>query len=243
MSELFLNLAHYSFFPVQDVEGTSARFDEILRDHPVVVRGTVLIAKEGINFNLCAAGESSLEADLLALLKELGCQEFDFHKSWSESLTFKRLKIQIRDEIVALKNPGIDVPVSRGRYAKPQEFREIVAEHLRLGEFSPWVLIDTRNDFEFDEGSFEGALRAGTQSFRQFVVATESIPKNKKIAMFCTGGIRCEKASAFMKMQGWSDVVQLEGGILTYFSEVGGDHWRGNCFVFDDRRSVQPPVR
>lgn len=240
MPKNFINISHYSFLDLPNPEKTAKDFEDFFSKQVPKARGTVLLAEEGFNLNLCASVEDQLEQKLKIFLESLGCEEFDFHLSYSASCVFKRLKVLVKPEIVALKTEGIKVPLQRGAYAKPAEFAKIVDEHVRLGKDSPWVLVDMRNDFEFNIGTFEGAIPSGTNSFRQFVNSVEKLPKDKKVAMFCTGGIRCEKASSFMKAKGWTDVVHLEGGILTYFSEVGASHWQGGCFVFDDRRVVFP---
>ena len=197
--------------------------------------GTLLLASEGINGTI--AGSERGIAEMLRFIKaDSRFSDIQTKESLSDDKPFHRLKIKLKKEIVTLGVPGVS-PVNKvGTYVKPQDWNAIVDD--------PEIpVIDTRNDYECDIGTFKGALDPQTQSFRQFpayVSKTLDPKKHKKVAMFCTGGIRCEKASAYMLEQGFEEVYHLQGGILKYLEEVSesDSRWEGDCFVFDHRVGV-----
>ena len=148
------------------------------------------------------------------------------------------MKVKLKKEIVTLGVPGVSPTKIVGQYVKPQDWNSIISD-------PEMVLIDTRNDYEYAIGSFKNAINPKTSTFREFpeYVKTHLDPKkHKRVAMFCTGGIRCEKAAIYMRESGLPHVYQLEGGILKYFEEMGNAHYSGNCFVFDERRGVNPDL-
>ncbi|WP_099865492.1 oxygen-dependent tRNA uridine(34) hydroxylase TrhO [Pararhizobium haloflavum] len=199
------------------------------------VKGTLLLAHEGINGTI--AGPPAGIRNVLAYLREQ--PEFSdlIHKeSWARQMPFLRLKVRLKKEIVTMGVPDIDPANDAGTYVEPAEWNKLIADPNT-------IVIDTRNDYEVAIGSFRGALDPQTKSFRDFpdwVRAHPELAENKKIAMFCTGGIRCEKASAFMKKTGFDEVYHLKGGILKYLEDVPEQNslWDGECFVFDERVSV-----
>lgn len=199
------------------------------------IRGTILLAQEGINGTI--AGSSSAIDKVLAYLRsDSRFADLEAKESETESRMFDRLKIKLKKEIVTLGIPEVDPSQQVGTYVKPQDWNEVISDPETL-------LIDVRNQFEVEVGSFEGAIDPRTASFRQFpeFVQSQLDPtKHKKVAMFCTGGIRCEKASSYMLSQGFEQVYHLEGGILKYLEEVPLQEslWRGECFVFDQRVAV-----
>ena len=148
------------------------------------------------------------------------------------------MNVRLKNEIISLGLDSIRPAESTGESITPHEFKTWLDQGREI------VVLDTRNDYEVRLGTFEGAIDLNLSTFRAFpdAVSEAEIDKNETVVMFCTGGIRCEKASAVMMQQGWSDVRQLEGGILGYFEEVGGDHWNGDCFVFDRRVAVDPAL-
>jgi UPF0176 protein len=161
-------------------------------------------------------------------------------ESPSSHQPFKRMLVKVKKEIISFGIEGVD-PVG-----KPAP--KISAAQLKawLDEGRPLVLLDTRNDYEVRLGTFKGALPAGVANFRDFPEAVRKLPaelKSQPVVMFCTGGIRCEKAGPFMEMEGYTNILQLDGGILKYFEEVGGAHYDGECFVFDNRVGVGPDLR
>lgn len=196
------------------------------------VKGRVYIGKEGINGTLAGTPrQMEIYRDYLRGIP--GFEETMFKTDTSDFIPFARLICKVRREIVSLHLEGID-PAEGGNYLSPAEWRKV------LESDEDYVLIDVRNDYESRIGHFEGAIRPPVRNFHQFPEWLENsgIPKEKKVLMYCTGGIRCEKFSVLMKKKGWNDVNQLEGGILEYAREEGGKHFRGKCFVFDDRLVV-----
>ena len=204
------------------------------------IKGTLLLADEGINGTIAGPGKSILE--LLNYLKTDPLFEGKFkdlgHKeSWSDKHPFYRMKVKLKKEIVTLGIPGVSPTKVVGKYVKPQDWNTIISD-------PEVVLIDTRNDYECMIGSFKNAINPKTMTFREFpeFVKTHFDPKkHKKVAMFCTGGIRCEKASSLMVSEGFNDVYHLEGGILKYLEEVKPEEslWQGECFVFDQRVTIK----
>ena len=204
------------------------------------IKGTLLLADEGINGTL--AGPEKIILELLYYLKNDPIFEGNFknlaHKeSWSDKSPFYRMKVKLKKEIVTLGVPGISPTKIVGKYVKPKDWNSIISD-------PEVILIDTRNDYEFEIGTFKNALNPKTRTFREFpdFVNSHLDPKkNKKIAMFCTGGIRCEKASSYMMSMGFNDIYHLEGGILKYLEEVTAEEslWQGECFVFDQRVAIK----
>ena len=199
------------------------------------VRGTILIADEGVNGTI--AGSRLGVDSVLALLKSDTRLEGLHHKeSFADEMPFLRTKVRLKKEIVSLGVEGIDPTLSVGRYVSPAEWNRLISD--------PEVtLIDTRNDYEVDIGTFDGAINPHTDSFREFPEYVEENldpALNKRVAMFCTGGIRCEKATSYLLSRGFEEVYHLEGGILKYLEDVpeADSLWRGECFVFDDRVTV-----
>jgi len=204
------------------------------------IKGTLLLADEGINGTVAGSEKSILE--LLKYLKDDPIFEGNFknltHKeSWSDKHPFYRMKVKLKKEIVTLGVPGVSPTKVVGKYVKPQDWNKIISD-------PEVVLIDTRNDYEYAIGSFKKAINPKTNTFREFpeYVKTHFDPKkHKKVAMFCTGGIRCEKASSYMMSEGFDEVYHLEGGILKYLEEVSPENslWQGECFVFDQRVAIK----
>ena len=204
------------------------------------IKGTLLLADEGINGTVAGPEKSILE--LLDYLKIDSLFKGNFknlsHKeSWSDKDPFYRMKVKLKKEIVTLGVPGVSPTKMVGTYVKPQDWNAIISD-------PEVVLIDTRNDYEYAIGSFKNAINPKTHPVREFpeYVKTHFDPKkHKKVAMFCTGGIRCEKASSFMMSEGFDEVYHLEGGILKYLEEVKPEEslWEGECFVFDQRVAIK----
>ena len=200
------------------------------------IRGTLLLAREGVNGTIAGDNDSIMKSlDYLQKDKRLVGLEYKF--SYSEKPPFKRLKVKLKKEIVTLGVSNIDPTFSSGTYVKPADWNELIND-------PDVVLIDTRNNYEFEIGSFKGSINPNTETFRQFPDYTKNNLekyRDKKIAMFCTGGIRCEKSTAYLKSKGFENVFHLQGGILKYLEEVKEDDslWEGECFVFDDRVAVK----
>ena len=204
------------------------------------IKGTLLLAYEGINGTV--AGPEKAILALLDFLKNDPLFKGKFkrlgHKeSWSDKHPFYRMKVKLKKEIVTLGIHGVSPTKVVGTYVKPEDWNSIISD-------PEVVLIDTRNDYEYAIGTFKNAINPKTNTFREFpgYVKTHLDPKkHKKIAMFCTGGIRCEKASSFMMTEGFDEVYHLEGGILKYLEEVSSEEslWQGECFVFDQRVAIK----
>ncbi len=199
------------------------------------VKGTLLLASEGINGTI-AGTRKGIDRVLGYLKGDPRLAQLDHKESFDESMPFYRMKVKLKREIVTMGVEGIDPNLVVGTYVKAQDWDQLVNDPDVL-------LIDTRNDYECSIGSFKGAVDPHTTSFREFpeYVRSQLNPdKQKKVAMFCTGGIRCEKASAYMLQEGFDEVYHLQGGILKYLEEVPQERstWEGECFVFDNRVAV-----
>jgi UPF0176 protein len=237
MSAEVINLSCYKFAPLEGLEELRTRLQEVTKAQGL--KGTILLAPEGINFFL--AGTRPQLAAVLELIRAVpGLADVTPKESPSSDQPFKRMLVKIKKEIIAFGIEGVD-PARRPA-------TKISASQLKqwLDEGRPVTLLDTRNDYEVRMGTFKGAVVPQIWNFRDFPAAVERLPaelKTRPVVMFCTGGIRCEKAGPFMAMQGYTDVLQLDGGILKYFEEVGGAHYEGECFVFDERVGVGPDLR
>lgn len=234
MTQQIVVAALYKFVALPDYEALRAPLLATMKQHDI--KGTLLLAEEGINGTVSGRRES-LDALLSWLKEDKRFQDLDHKESYCEEHPFYRTKVKLKREIVTLGVPGVNPNQRVGTYVDPQDWNAIISD--------PEVLvIDTRNDYEVEIGSFEGAVDPRTQSFREFpdyVKAHYDPAKHKKVAMFCTGGIRCEKASSYMLKEGFEEVYHLKGGILNYLEKVPESEslWRGECFVFDNRVTVQ----
>ena len=238
MQHTYLTTAMYHFVSIHRFE--SLREPLLSFCLSKEIKGTLLLADEGINGTL-AGSEKSILA-LLHYLKNDPIFEGNFknlaHKeSWSDKHPFYRMKVKLKKEIVTLGVPGVSPTKLVGIYVKPQDWNSIISD-------PEVILIDTRNDYEYAIGTFKNAVNPKTNTFREFpeYVKTHFDPKKyKKVAMFCTGGIRCEKASSYMMSEGFDEVFHLEGGILKYLEEVKPEEslWQGECFVFDQRVAIK----
>ncbi|MFV2090977.1 MAG: rhodanese-related sulfurtransferase, partial [Pseudomonadales bacterium] len=228
-------MAFYEFAPLIDLETLRTRLETEAQAHEI--KGTILLAEEGINGTLAGA-EPSLEsfAEVLNGIEGLQSMPFKYSSAEAGNQVFYRLKVRIKAEIVALGQPGINPAAKSGTHVDADTWNALLDD--------PGVIvIDTRNSYEIAIGTFPGAVDPQTVSFRQFpeyAAAALDPLEQSRVAMFCTGGIRCEKASAYLLEQGFEEVYQLEGGILKYLETVAPDRnrWQGECFVFDQRVSV-----
>ncbi len=199
------------------------------------VKGSLLLAPEGINGTI-AGPRDGIAAALAAIRALPGCSDLDWKESFADTMPFRRLKVRIKREIVTMGQPDVDPRARVGHYVAPQDWNALIA--------APDVaVIDTRNAYEVAIGTFEGAVDPGTETFGEFPAwwqANKDRFAGKRVAMFCTGGIRCEKSTNYLLGQGVEDVYHLQGGILKYLEEIPSEQslWQGECFVFDDRVSV-----
>ena len=204
------------------------------------IYGTILVGQEGINGTISASSKEKLSLALNFIQSKKGFNDLDIKWSSSQKNPFVRLKVKLKKEIVTIGDETIDPTETVGEYVEPKDWNNLI-------DHQDTIIIDTRNNYEYSIGTFRDSLNPKTTKFREFPKwinkqkFTAKDKKNKKIAMFCTGGIRCEKASSLMKKQGFENVYHLKGGILKYFETIAKDEsrWEGECFVFDDRVSVK----
>lgn len=232
MSEIVV-AAFYQFTRFEDPAALKQPLLAVLTQHGVF--GTVLLANEGVNGTV--AGSRDGIDHVLAHLRALpGCETLEHKESSASEMPFHRTKVRLKKEIVTLGVPGVDPNARVGAYVDPSDWNTLIAD-------PDVVVVDTRNDYEVEIGTFEGALNPETPTFRDFPAWFEEnrdALAGKKVAMFCTGGIRCEKATSYLKGEGIDDVFHLKGGILKYLETMPEDEslWQGSCFVFDERVSV-----
>ena len=231
-----LNIAAYKFVALENLHAWREQLLARLSD--LRLKGTILLSPEGINMFL--AGEESSVRQFVDYMRSFPeFTDLATKDSYSDRQPFNRTLVRLKKEIIAFGVDGID-PIGRPSPKMP-------AEELKrwLDEGRDVTLLDVRNDYEVELGSFRDALPIGVDNFRDFPAAVERLPedlKDRPIVMFCTGGIRCEKAGPFMEQQGFQKIFQLDGGILKYFESVGGQHYDGDCFVFDQRVSLNPDL-
>jgi UPF0176 protein len=199
------------------------------------IKGTILLAREGINGTI-AGSRDGIDQVLAYLRSDSRFASLVHKESYDDHMPFYRMKVKLKNEIVTMGVDGIDPNELVGRYVKPADWNALVND-------PDVIVLDTRNDYEVGIGTFKGSLDPKTTTFRgfpEFVRENLDPSRNKKVAMFCTGGIRCEKASAFMLNEGFEEVYHLEGGILKYLEDIPADEstWEGECFVFDNRVAV-----
>jgi predicted sulfurtransferase len=237
-----VNLAVYKFVNLGTLPQLRERLSEDTKR--LGLRGTILLAPEGLN--CFVAGSASAIAEIRTILAEVvnaaggDPSTLPFKESFSDEQPFKRMLVKIKPEIITMGTPEIRPVSFTGKRVTPAELK------CWLDEKRDLVILDTRNEYEYRIGTFEGALTMDLKTFRQFPEQARALPaelRKKTVVSFCTGGIRCEKASALLLNEGFEDVYQLDGGILKYFEDVGGAHYRGECFVFDERVSLDPQLR
>ena len=224
--------AFYKFTPLYNLSELQETFMQFLTHHKI--KGTILLAHEGVNGTLAGSSESINKfKDFLKIRDLLSIK--DFNTSSCEDEPFSRLKVKLKNEIVSIGNVLANPQKIVGEYVQPEDWNDLITEDDVL-------VLDTRNTYEYSIGTFKDSIQPSTTNFREFPQWVEELEnsqtdKNKKIAMFCTGGIRCEKASSLMKAKGFNNIFHLQGGILNYIKKIDEEHslWEGECFVFDDR--------
>ena len=224
-----LNIAGYKFEPLSDIDSLVREFQSVCDD--LELKGSVYLSSNGINFSL-AGSEEAIDQYLLFMEQDRRFLDIPLKKTYSETQPFRRMKVRPKKEIISLGRDDINPRELTGEYVTPKELFAMYENNEDV------IVLDTRNEYETRVGLFENAVDLQLDTFRDFPDAIEQLPeeyKDKQIVMYCTGGIRCEKASAVMLKAGFSDVKQLEGGVLDYFKETGGKYWNGDCFVFDER--------
>lgn len=224
-----VNISGYKFVPLNELEAMKNDLQKTARG--LSLKGTILLSEEGINC-FVAGSRSNIDSFLTHLQSYPEFADFEGKESFNDYLPFSRMLVKIKKEIITFDMPEVVPAARRAQKLPPEELKRWLDEKKDL------VLLDTRNEYEIELGTFDNAESVQIDNFREFPEAIKKLPaeyKDKPIVMFCTGGIRCEKAGPFMEDAGYSDIWQLDGGILKYFELCGGSHWHGECFVFDKR--------
>jgi UPF0176 protein len=224
-----LNIAGYKFTNLADLlERRNSLLDQSIN---LELKGTILLSSEGINVSL-AGTPQNIERFISILKNDAQFSDMTFRESYSTYQPFNRMQVKIKNEIITLRQPNVNPAETVAPAISPREFKQWLDEKRDI------TVLDTRNEYEMRFGTFEKAKNLELQDFGEFPEMMHQVSAEKPIVMFCTGGIRCEKAALVMLNAGYKNVYQLQGGILNYFAEVGGDHYQGECFVFDQRVSV-----
>ena len=231
------NITGYKFTPITN---TKSLQEEILKHSKRLgLKGTVLISQKGLNFSI--AGEIESCNNFITFLRsDKRFSDIDIKKTYNEYQPFRKMLVRIKKEIISMGVEQIDPFTFTGEKISPKEL------HKKLNNKEDIILLDTRNEYEVRLGTFENALDLNLDSFRDFPKEIKNLKqemKDKEIVMFCTGGVRCEKASALMLKNGFKDVKQIDGGVINYFKETGGAFWKGDCFVFDDRVALDKELK
>ena len=229
----YLTAAFYKFVELPDFK--QLRTPLLAECERLRVRGTILLAEEGINGTI-AGRVADVRAVLRYLRNDARLADLEHKESGAAEMPFYRMKVRLKKEIVTLGVAGVNPARMAGTHVTPQDWNKLLDD-------PDVVFVDVRNDYEVSLGSFKGALNPQTKSFREFpqwVAAQEQLRAKPKVAMFCTGGIRCEKSTAFMRMAGFEQVYHLQGGILKYLETIPAseNRWEGECFVFDERVAI-----
>lgn len=233
----FLNVAGYKFEPLENLDSLIPEFQN--KCDQLGLKGSVYLSPNGINFSI-AGTEENIDTYIEFMEEDSRFRDIPLKKTFSETQPFRRMKVRLKKEIISLGRDDINPRELTGDYISPRELFEMYETKEDV------IVLDTRNEYETRVGLFENAVDLQLDTFRDFPSAIETLPeeyKDKQIVMYCTGGIRCEKASAVMMKAGFSDVKQLEGGVLDYFKETGGAYWNGDCFVFDERVALDKELK
>ena len=224
-----VNIAGYKFQPLKDAAELISLYQK--KCDELELKGTMLISKNGINFSLAGTNQA-IDKIIFFLEQDIRFLNIPLKVTYSKEQPFRKMKVRLKKEIISLGQKDINPLKLSGEKISPQDLKQLLDSKEEV------LVLDTRNEYETRVGKFENAIDLNLDTFRHFPNAIKSLPeeyKDKQIVMYCTGGIRCEKASAVMMKAGFTDVKQLEGGVLDYFKETGGAYWEGDCFVFDER--------
>ncbi len=237
-----VNIAAYKFVPLSGLPALRVRLKQFcsgLESQGLGLKGTIMLSPEGIN--LFIAGQRATVDALMAEIRSIeGLGELEVKESFSDRQPFNRMLVKIKKEIIAFGVEGIDPITATSPTIAPKQLKQW------LDEGRTCTLLDTRNDYEIRLGTFENAQTLPIDHFRQFPEAINALPsqcKSEPVVIFCTGGVRCEKAGPYMQRAGFQEVYQLEGGILKYFEECGQKHYKGECFVFDQRVALDADLQ
>lgn len=230
------SIAVMSFYSFVNISDLNVLFSKILLiGKKKYVKGTILISEEGFNGSISGTLEN-VQLVVEELIQTTKSVDINVKVNYCESHPFHKLKVKIKKEIIAIGIPELDVQNLKGTYVEPENWDSFIQD-------PNVVVIDTRNDYEVEVGTFKNAIDPKTKTFKEFpawVMQNKQLLKDKKIAMYCTGGIRCEKSTSYLKSEGFDEVYHLKGGILQYLEDTKNTHsmWEGKCFVFDDRREL-----
>ena len=236
-----VNISAYKFVTLEDTADMRARFLQKCTD--LGLKGTILLSPEGINMFLAGSREA-IDGYMDWMHADPRLADIVAKESFSEKQPFNRMLVRLKKEIITMKHPLIKPELGRAPAVSAHDLKRWL-DQGHDDEGKPVVMVDTRNDFEVDVGTFDHTIDYRISKFSEFpdVIAQHRDELNDKtVVTFCTGGIRCEKAAIYMKEVGYDSVYQLEGGILKYFEEVGGAHYQGDCFVFDHRTALNPQL-
>ena len=233
----YINISGYRFTPIEDLEDTLIQFKSICASLDIM--GSVYLASEGINIGL-SGNVLSIQTFISRLNEDKRFRGMKFHELYSQSMPYRKITIKTKTELVPIEDSSIVVGDYNHQYLAPGELKRWLDEDV------DFILLDLRNDFEFDLGTFDKAEHLNLRRFRKLQTKDKEIsklPKDKPIVTFCTGGIRCEKAGPYLEKFGLKNIYQLEGGIIEYLKQTRGAHWHGNCFVFDDRVTIDKDLK
>ncbi len=237
----FVNIAAYKFITFDNTEEMRPQYQAICKD--LALKGTILLTPEGINMFLSGTREN-IDSYLAWLRSDPRFADIEVKESLSEEQSHKRMLVKIKKEIITMRMPLIKPELGRAPAVAPATLKRWLDQgHDDKGK--PVVMVDTRNAFEVDVGTFDNTIDYRIEKFTEFpevIAANKDALADKTVVTFCTGGIRCEKAAIHMQNIGYDSVYQLEGGILKYFEDVGGAHYTGDCFVFDYRTALNPKL-
>lgn len=235
MPKPILNIAGYKFIRLETLASLKTQLSQLCEAHALL--GTILLSPEGINISL-AGLEANVRAYLSAIKTMPAFTDMNFHQTYSSMVPFQSLKVKIKNEIITFRQAeATPVKTERAPCLSPAELKQWLDEDRKI------TLLDTRNDYEYRFGTFKNAINMHINNFGELATAIEPFDPTVPVVMFCTGGVRCEKAALHMMNHGFEQVYQLDGGILGYFAQVGGDHYEGECFVFDERVALDPQLR
>jgi predicted sulfurtransferase len=235
--EKIINLTGYKFTNLEDLLQIKALLLNLCKKNQI--KGTILVAPEGININI--SGTEHNTATLLKNFSEISwLKDITYKRTISDYIPFNRMLVRLKKEIISFGQDGIDPLTQPTNYIEPEELKQWYDEQKEF------IILDTRNSFEVRIGTFKNAINPEIKSFKRFIEKSKDLPPKAHelpIVTFCTGGVRCEKAAPFLEKNGFKNVYQLNGGILNYFQKVGGDHYEGDCFVFDQRTALNPECK
>jgi UPF0176 protein len=236
-----VNIAAYKFVTFDNTEEMRPQYQELCKE--LGLKGTILLTPEGINLFL-SGPRAQIDRFLAWLRSDARFADIVVKESYSEEQSHKRMLVKIKKEIITMRMPLIKPELGRAPAVAPTTLKRWLDQgHDDNGK--PVVMVDTRNAFEVDVGTFDNTIDYRIAKFTEFpevIAANKDALADKTVVTFCTGGIRCEKAAIHMQNIGYDSVYQLEGGILKYFEDVGGDHYKGDCFVFDYRTALNPKL-